>query len=122
MVYSMVLLFLIMKGKNMFEFIKNLFNRNNEKEEEKEDTTRYRIIAAPHAHPDNKFVLIDNISSEKVIFYDFYLDGMYRSHLTDEVYYVKSEVRPDGLDETNIITNREAQQVVYDPKYRREDY
>lgn len=107
----------------MFEFIKNLFNRNNKKEEEvKEDTRKYRIIAAPYAHPDNKFVLVDNVSTEKVIFYDFYLDGMYRSHLTDEVYYVKSEVRPEGLDETNIITNREAQQVVYDPKYRREDY
>ena len=53
MVYSMVLLFLIMKGKIMFEFIKNLFNRNNEKEEVKEDTKKYRIIAAPHAHPDN---------------------------------------------------------------------
>ena len=61
----------------------------------------------------------DSVSS---IIFLFYLDGMYRSPLTDEVYYVKSEVRPDGLDETNIITNREAQQVVYDPKYRREDY
>lgn len=111
----------------MFEFIKNLFNRNNKKEEvkeveEKEDTRRYRIIAAPYSHPDNKFVLVDNISRHKADFYDFYLEGMYRSHLTDEVYYVKSEVRPDGLDETNIITNRERNQVVYDPKYRREDY
>lgn len=106
----------------MFEFIKNLFNRNNKKEEEKEDIRRYRIIAAPYAYPDNEFVLVDNISREKADFYDFYLEGMYRSHLTDEVYYVKSEVRPDGLDETNIITNRERNQVVYDPKYRREDY